>query len=189
MFFSNFYYFYQMKSSFYLQIENSTAHRHSRNELCEAALSSTKALKELFLFAFDIENKNHFKACWSLELVLEKNISLLVPHLATFIEKVKLYQHDSALRSISKICLFISKSTIVKVTKEQEQVLIEVCLDWLIQEEKVATKAYAIRALYNFSKNQPWLKEELCLILEQGYSSHSAAYKAVAKEVLKKKRH
>ena len=174
-----------MKSSFYLQIENSTAHRHSRDELCERALSSKEALKELFLFAFDIENKNHFKACWSLELVLEKNISLLIPHLATFIEKVKLYQHDSALRSISKICLFISKSTIV-VTKNQEQVLVEACLDWLIQEEKVATKAYAIRTLYNFSKNQPWIKEELRTILEQDYSLHSAAYKAVAKEVLKK---
>lgn len=189
MFFSNFYYFYEMKSSFYLQIENSTANRHSRDELCETALSSVEALKELFLFAFDIGNKNHFKACWSLELVLEKDITLLLPHLDTFISKVKLYQHDSALRSISKICLFVSKSKKIRLNDDQEQVLVEACLDWLIQEEKVATKAYTIRALYNFSKNKPWLKEELYLILEQGYSSHSAAYKAVAKEVLKKKRH
>ncbi|WP_130734207.1 hypothetical protein [Flavobacterium sp. J27] len=175
-----------MKSSFYLQIENSTAHRHSRDELCEVALSNTEALTELFLFAFDLKNKIHFKACWALELVLEKDINLLISHLTTFVEKVKLYHHDSALRSISKICLFISKSSTIQLTDKQEQILIETCLDWLIQEEKVATKAYAIRALYNFSKKKVWIKEELRTILEQDYSSHSAAYKAVAKEVLKK---
>lgn len=175
-----------MESTFYKQIENSTAHRKSRDFICELALSKTDNLDALFQFAFTSTNKNHFKGCWALELVLEKDITLLQPYLETFINKVKVYQHDSALRSISKICLFVSKSDDIPLTKNQEQILIEACLDWLIQEEKVATKAYAIRALYEFSLKHTWLKAELNTILTQDYHSHSAAYKAVAREILKK---
>ncbi|NHN26025.1 hypothetical protein FIA58_010095 [Flavobacterium jejuense] len=175
-----------MESSFYTQIENSTAHRKSRDNICELAMSNSDNLKELFAFAFNLTNKNHFKACWALELVLEKNLEFIIPYLDVFTNTVSVYKNDSAVRPISKICFFISKSKSINLSKKQEQQLIETCLDWLIQNEKVATKAYAIRALHNFSKKQPWIKEELKVILEQDYSSHSAAYKAVAREILKK---
>lgn len=175
-----------MKSSFYLQIENSTAHRQNRDLNCELAMKNTENLKELFEFAFNIKDKNHFKACWSLELVLEKDISLLIPYLDLFCEKISKYKHDSAKRPVSKICLFITKSKQFDLSKKQEQQIIETCLDWLIQEEKVATKAYAMRALYNFSKKHLWIKEELKVILNQDYSFHSAAYKAAARELLKR---
>ena len=42
-------------------------------------------LEELFHLAFDISNKNHFKACWSLELVLEKDLKYIIPYLDIFI--------------------------------------------------------------------------------------------------------
>ncbi len=175
-----------MKSFFYTQIENSTAHRKSRDFICESALINSENLEELFHLAFDISNKNHFKACWSLELVLEKDLKYIIPYLDIFINITFKYKNDSAKRSISKICMFLSNSKLIKLSEKQEQILVETCLDWLIKNEKVATKAYAIRALYNFSKNQPWIKDELKIILAQDYSLHSAAYKAVAREILKK---
>lgn len=175
-----------MKSSFYTQIENSTAHRKSRDTNCELAMNSSENLRELFELAFNLKNKNHFKACWCLELVLENDITLLIPYLDVFCENISKYKHDSAKRPISKICLFISKSKLNDLTNEQEQKIIETCLDWLIQEEKVATKAYSMRTLFNFSKKHLWIKEELKIILDQDYSSHSAAYQAAARDLLKK---
>lgn len=175
-----------MKSNFYLYVEKSTAYRKSRDSICELAITNSDNLKELFYFAFDISNENHFKACWALELVLEKNIELIIPYITDYVNLVSQYKNDSALRSISKICLFISKTQLIELSKIQEQLLIETCLDWLIRDEKVATKAYTIRALYNFSTKQPWIRDELKIILAQDYSSHSYAYKAVAKEILKK---
>lgn len=175
-----------MKSLFYIQIENCTAHRKSRDFICESAFINPNNLEDLFHLAFDISNKNHFKACWALELVLEKDIELITPYLDVFVNTVSKYENDSAKRPISKICMFLSNSKLIKLSEKQEQILSETCLDWLIKNEKVATKAYAIRALYNFSKKQHWIKDELKIILAQDYSLHSAAYKAVAKEILKK---
>jgi len=174
-----------MKSDFYNQIANSNAHRWQRDLNCETALANPLNLSELFEMSFAVSDINHFKACWALELVLEQKIELLLPYLDQFCAKVKLYKNDSALRSISKICWFISTSN-SKLLKEQEQQLLESCLDWLIQNEKVATKVYAMRALYNFSKTHHWLVLELQTILTQDYAQHTAAYKAAAKDILKK---
>ena len=82
--------------------------------------------------------------------------------------------------------MFLSKSKTIKLTEIQETKIIETCLDWLIQDEKVASKAYSMRALYNFNKKHSWINEELKMILSQDYPNHSAAYKAAAKDILRK---
>ena len=175
-----------MESSFYTQIENSTAHRKSRDYICELALSNVANLKALFAFAFNNTNKNHFKGCWALELVLLQDITLITPYLNNFIIAAPTFKNDAAVRPISKICMLIAQSKHIALTEKQEQQLIETCLDWLIQNQKVAAKAYAIRALYEFGQKHTWLKEELKTILSQDYNLHSAAYKAVARAILKK---
>jgi hypothetical protein len=78
--------------------------------------------------------------------------------------------------------MFLSHLTL---TTKQEQQITESCFDWLISENrKVATKA-SIRALYELGKKYDWLSE-LQRILTDDYHKHSAAYKAVAREILKK---
>jgi ferritin-like protein len=82
--------------------------------------------------------------------------------------------------------MFLSKSKTIKLTENQETKIIETCLDWLIQDEKVAAKAYSMITLYNFGKKHSWINEELKAILLQDYFKHSAAYRAAAKEILEK---
>lgn len=175
-----------MKSPFYNQIAHSNAHRAERDANCAAALESTRNLAELFALSFDLADKNHFKACWALELVLEKNLPLIAPHLDTFCDKIAQYRHDSAIRSISKICQFLAQSKTMQLTALQEQKIIETCLDWLIQDEKVAAKAYAMRALFALGKKHDWINHELKTILPQDYAQHSPAYKGAAKDILKR---
>jgi hypothetical protein len=136
--------------------------------------------------ALDENDKIHHKACWSLELIFEIKLELLLPFLDAFTSKISVYKNDSAIRPVSKICMFLSKSKTIQLTENQETKIIETCLDWLIQDEKVAAKAYSMRALYNFSKKHPWINEELKTILTQDYPNHSAAYKGAAKDILKK---
>ena len=131
-------------------------------------------------------DKIHFKACWILELIFELKVELLLPFLDDFISKIPFYENNSAIRPVSKICLFLSTSKSIELTEIQEKKIIETCLDWLIQDEKVAAKAYSMRALYNFGEKNQWINEELKTILSQDYPNHSAAYKAAAKDILKK---
>lgn len=175
-----------MKSTFYTQITNSDAHRASRDANCSTALENKENLDELFAMAFDLKDKNHFKACWALELVLDQNLNLIVPYLDVFCEKLPHYQNDSAVRPISKICMMLSGSNTIGLTTFQEEKIIEACLDWLIRDEKVAAKAYAMRALYALGKKHAWINDSLKTILSQDYHLHSAAYQAAAKDILKR---
>ena len=167
------------------RIENSTAHRKSREDNAQYILNNPELFSELIKFAFNTSNKNHYKSCWVLELVLQEKIHLLTPFLDDFCNKISNYTNESALRAISKICMFIAKHLLL--TKIQEQKIIESCFDWLILENvKVATKAYSIRALFELGKKNEWVYLELKRILSEDYTKYSAAYKAVAREILKK---
>lgn len=178
--------FTAMNEAFYQLVEESTAHRLNREFIRDYVFQNPEKLPFLMEIALNENDKIHVKACWSLELIFELKLELLLPFLDGFIAKIPFYRNDSAIRPVSKICLFLSKSKTIKLTENQENKIIETCLDWLIQDEKVAAKAYSMRTLYNFGKKQPWINEELKTILSQDYPNHSAAYKAVAREILTK---
>jgi len=174
---------------FYIRIANSTAHRPVRDLLSGMVLADPGLLPELLRLDLDIKDKNHHKACWTLELVMEAEIEWLAPHLDAFCEVLPLYGHEGALRSVSKICLFAVK-------KHQKQSFLSPdhigqitvsCFDWLIDPAgKVATKAYAMRALYLLGKEDGWIYPELQRVLSEDSIKHTAAYKAAAKEILQK---
>jgi hypothetical protein len=178
-----------MSGSFIKSIENSTAHRKSRDFNSECVFGEPALLSDLMEIALDPQNKIHFKACWILELVLEKHIDWLSPYLDGFCSLLPSYSHDGALRSVSKICLFASKKHIASgdfLSGLQVQQITDNCFDWLISDQKVATKAYAMRALFEFGKLNDGIYPVLRPILEQDYAMHSAAYKAATKDLLRR---
>jgi hypothetical protein len=74
----------------------------------------------------------------------------------------------------------------IQLTENQLQQITECCFDWLISDVKVASKCYAIRTLQLLGNHFDWIHPELKIILEKDYTYHSAAYKAVGREILKK---
>lgn len=179
-----------MKSVLVSKIEESTAHRKSRVYLSNYIIRHENLLDEFITIAFDIQNENHVKAFWSLELVCEKKLKLFVPYLDSFCEVLPKLKDDSAIRPASKICMFLTKSNHrkngISLSQEQEHNLIEALIDRLIQNEKVAAKVYAMKALFVLGKKYNWVHEELKNIIEQDYSNHSAAYQATTRNLLKK---
>lgn len=178
-----------METSFQKKIADSTAHRPIRDEISNMVKNDLSLLPEMMAMAFDLNNKNHHKACWSLELVLEKDITWLYPYLNIFCEKLAHYKHEGALRSVSKIVMFVTIQDNLQenfLTDEMRQKITEACFDWLIGNIKVATKAYAMRALFNLGKKENWIYPELKVILQQDFANHSAAYRLAAKDLLKK---
>jgi hypothetical protein len=174
-----------MNSELLTRIEKSSAYRKIRQENADYILNNPKCFPQILEFCFDVNNSNHHKACWILELVLEEKIHLLTPFLDDFCNKISNFTNESALRAISKISMFIAKH--LTLTPNQEQKIIENCFDWLILENgKVATKAYSIRTLFEFGKKNDWIYPELKRILADDYMKYSSAYKAVAREILKK---
>lgn len=179
-------------AAFRQKVAASTAHRPVRDELSGMVFHDPKLFRELVTLALDVDDKNHHKACWTLELVCEKEIGWLKDYLDAFCDALAAYRHDGAIRSISKICLFCVQYNIRYreefLTPAHLQKITEACFDWLIGNAKVASKAYAMRTLYLAGKSEAWIHTELHPILEQGFPQHSAAYKVPAREILEKLR-
>jgi len=174
---------------FYNSIANSTAHRPIRDLLSGRVLHDPALLRELLHVALDIKDKNHHKACWILELVMEARIEWLTPYRDAFCNTLSVYRQEGAIRSISKICLFA-------VTRHQKEkflepnhleLITEACFDWLIDPEgKVAAKAYAMRTLFLLGEKEDWIYPELQRILSEDSVKHTAAYKGAARDILKR---
>ena len=149
-----------MKSQMYQKIEESTCHVASRKMVSNFAMKEENRLKEMIQLAFDTKHELHVKAFWSLDLVCEKKLKQFIPFIEDFCEVLPKIKEDSVLRPATKIAFFLSKSNHrkngISLTKEQEHNLIEALIDRLIQDEKVAAKAYSMRALYNFVKKHTW---------------------------------
>ncbi len=173
-----------MNNSFYNIIQNSTAHQKSREENAGFVLLNPHLVADLFEIGCTTSDKNHHKAMWILEIVVQKNRALLLPHLNSFCGFLPNWDNESALRSVSKICLLLLNCKSIYLTDLQLQQITEICFDWIISDRKVATKVYAIYTLLKLGKNNHWIYETLQPIIEKDYHLHTSAYKIAAKKAL-----
>lgn len=168
------------------------AYRENRLKVAQEVLENKDLFEELVSICFSPSDKNNHKACWILEFVSYEELTWLQPHLDFFCSNLKFLKDESAIRPIAKVLQLLVKShykkdeNCISLSRENLQDCIEASFDWLINDVKVATKAYSIRTLYVLGNYYNWIHPELQIILNKDYADHSAAYKAVAKEVLKK---
>lgn len=173
------------------EIENSTAHRPIRDKISGYVLANPGDFSTIMEMALDSSDANHHKAWWILELILESQIDWIAPYLEMFCNALSSFTDESALRSISKICLFVCRRQFSSraqhdfATDDALQKIASAAFDWLIDDRKVATKAYSMRALFLLGTRYDWIYEELNAILSKDFASHSAGYQAAAKQILR----
>jgi hypothetical protein len=143
-------------------------------------------LPKLFEIGTDLNNKIHHKAVWILESIAERTPTKLFPYVDTILDRCPHYKNESAIRGMSRIIYFIAVDKTNLLTKSQNKKIIEICLDWLIGNSKVATKVYAMHTMCRYAQKEDWIKEELRNIINKDFLHQTAGYKAAAKEVLRK---
>lgn len=182
----------KMSSELQTKLNYLKAYRENRLMVAQDVLENPSLFKELVSICFSPLDKNNHKACWILEFVSYEELIWLQPHLDFFCSNLKILKDESSIRPIAKVVQLLVKSHYKKdensilLSEANLQDCIEASFDWLINDVKVATKAYSIRTLYVLGNHYDWIHPELQIILNKDYADHSAAYKAVAKEVLKK---
>ena len=174
-----------MNLAFYKTIEKSNASPKCRNVISLSVVENRYEIKDLATIAFNLTDKNHHKAVWIFEILAAENPELLLPFVDTICETCPKYQHESAIRGMSRVIFFLSTSKRITLTKDQKEKCIEVSLDWLIGDIKVAPKVYAMYTLSHFTKEFDWLKDQLQNIIDKDFYAQSAGYKAAAREVLR----
>lgn len=163
-------------------------------EFAATILKDKSLFPELLDICFLVRDETSIKACWILEFVCIEKMEWLLPHIDTFTNNIGEIKYDSTKRTTANICELLCKayfgtkpSPVKEILNETHlQKITETCFDWLINDEKVAAKAYAMNALYLLGFKIDWIHPELKRILELGFGNHSAAYKARARHILKK---
>lgn len=177
-----------MSTTFSEQLSKINASTENRNRMRDFVLKQPEYLEELIAFGTNLNNKNHHKGVWIIEMIAEHQTELLVPFIDTICQTISEYKNDSAIRGMSRVAYFLGTRKTITLTRFQHEKLVEICLDWLIREERVACKVYAMKTLHHFSKKEPWIAEELRDIVSRDYAYQSAGYKAAAREVLGKRK-
>lgn len=179
-----------MGIAFEKRLDSVTAHQSSREKFAAEVLENQVLFPEWIRLCFSFSNPKHAKACWILEMVCYKKPEWLQDHLDFFCANSCKLTDDSAIRAISKAHLLLSiahfKKKSILLNETHLQQMTATCLDWLLQDNKVASKCYCIRTLHLLGHHLDWIHPELIIIVEKDYPHHSAAYKAVAREILKK---
>lgn len=181
-----------MKLQLQQLLDDCSAHRKSREAVRDLIFKDSEYFAELVKLAFDVYYKYHFKACWIIELVAAEKPVWLHEHLSFICGHLQDLKNQSGIRPIAKVILQLVDSNFKKKTKNliftdnHLEKITEVCFDWLISDTKVAAKAYAMITLFHLGKKYDWIHPELNTIIEKDYHAQSPAYKATAREILKK---
>ncbi len=179
---------------FYKELSYLNAAREHRMKYARMVLDDLSLLPKLLDILFMVDDKVSSRAAWVLEFVCAEYIYAIVPYLEIFTKNLNTIHLDSSVRPVSKICEFITQeyyskqpNTIKKTLHPQYQKrIIEACFDWMISDQKVAPKVYAMESLFLYGLDYNWIHPELTQILEQDFATQSAGFKARAKRTLQK---
>ncbi|MGV3697285.1 hypothetical protein [Flavobacterium sp.] len=183
---SRFLRFVVMDREFYNRVSKSNAGTECRNGIRDFVLQNPEYLEAVIAFGTDLANKNQYKGVWIIEMLAETHPQLLVPYINRICDVASHYKHESAIRGISRAINFLTQSKQISLTEEQQERFMEISLDRLIGDAKVAPKSFALHALGHYAQKHEWIKDELRNIISKDFPSQSAGYKAAAREVLRK---
>ena len=121
------------------------------------------------------------RAGWPLSICVEAHPGLVAPHLSTLIKHLsKPGIHDSVKRNTLRLLQFIS------IPKKLHGRVADLCFSYLTDKKgPIAVHVFAMSALASVAKENPELKKELQLIIEDHLPFASAAYLSRARKVLK----
>ena len=179
-------YICDMNKMFYITIVNSSAHVKSRCLITNLVVENQTLLDNLSTIAFDVSDKNHYKAIWIFEVIAEKHSNLILPYMNVMCSMLVQCKHQSAVRGLSRILFFLHMSKKIHFTAHQKNKITVACLDWMIGNYKIVPKIMAMHILFDFGKKQPWIHHELKLIIENDFYKQTAGYKNRAKIILDK---
>lgn len=172
------------------RLEKVTAHRKSRYDNALFVVNNPELFEQLVPLCFTDDETIAVRASWVFEFVYAERPDWLLPHFNYWVHQLPKAAYDSNKRPLCRILLqFIQASTKKEeysklLTPPVKEYIIEICFDWLINDEKVALKCYSMRILNILGKETDWVYPELEIILQQNIPTQSAAYKAAAKDVL-----
>jgi len=121
------------------------------------------------------------RASWPISYCVEYNPTLIKPHLKKVLGILQKQDvHDAVKRNILRLLQFIS------IPKPLQGRTIDLCFYFLNNnKEPIAVRVFAMTVLANLAKENPDLKNEIIIIIEDQLPFGSAGFISRSKKVLK----
>ncbi|WP_044403933.1 hypothetical protein [Lacinutrix sp. Hel_I_90] len=178
----------------YKELDNVNHSRDKRLYYANLVIENPHLIPKLLDILFRVDDKRSPRAAWVFEFICGKDLEAIIPYLDKFTEHLHTVHLDSAVRPVAKICEYLAKAYYGKENTKIKQALlakhkekiIAACFDWLINDVKIAPKAYSMTTLFLFGHDYHWIHPELVIILERDFQKQSAGFKARARHLIKK---
>lgn len=182
------------KDQLYKELDYVNHSREKRLFYANLVINQPELVQPLLEILFDVDDKISCRAAWVFEFMCGERLEAIIPHLDTFTQNVGKVHLDPAVRPMAKVCEYLikdyysKKDTKIKsaLTETHKEKIIEACFDWMINDEKIAPKAYSMNSLYLLGTEYDWIHPELAMILERDFQMQSSGFKARARHILKK---
>ncbi|BAO76845.1 hypothetical protein [Winogradskyella sp. PG-2] len=182
------------KTELYKELGNVNHSSEKRLFYANMVIDNPKLIHPLLEILFEVDDKVSCRAAWVFEFMCSNTLEAIIPYLDTFTENMSKVHLDPAVRPVAKICELLTKVYYGKEASKIKQALtpvhkehmIEACFDWMINDEKIAPKAYSMNSLYLLGTEYDWIHPELAIILERDFQMQSSGFKARARHILKK---
>jgi len=182
------------KDQLYKELDYVNHSRENRRKYALLVINNPELMPIVLDILFDVDNKISCRAAWLLEFVARENLDAILPYLDRIVDEMHKVHLDSGLRPIAKVCEYLIEAYYSKHNTKTKSVLntahkekiVELCFDYLITDQKIAPQAYAMNVLYLLGHDYDWIHPELVQLLEKGYASGSAGFKARARCIFEK---
>lgn len=170
--------------------------RANRKIYANMLIGEPSLIPKLLEILFRVDDKISCRAAWVLESMCGEKLEAIIPYLDTFTQNIHKVHLDPAVRPVAKICEYLAVASNSKkidtfqfiLNAEHKEKIIASCFDWLINDEKIAPKAYAMNTLFILGKEIKWIHPELAIILERDFQIQSSGFKSRARHILRKMR-
>ena len=182
------------KTELYKELNYVNHSREKRLQYANLVIANPELVKPLLEILFDVDDKTSCRAAWVFEFMCGENLDAIIPHLNLFTKNISKVHLDPAVRPVAKVCEYLIKDYYSKddnkikstLTEKHKEKIVEACFDWMINDEKIAPKAYSMNSLYLLGNEYDWIHPELAMILERDFQMQSSGFKARARHILKK---
>jgi hypothetical protein len=167
-----------------MNIEDDLLKEHSRaNSERIAAYVGHNNLRFAQLMKIVFANKKIItqRAAWVMRICAENNCLLINPYAKKLVLNLKLeHLHDAVKRNTMAILVNIN------IKEDFEGTLLTTCFDLAYsKKEAIAIRALAIQILIKIAKKEPFIKQELKIVLEDIIENNSPALIACIKKAKK----
>lgn len=138
-----------------------------------------KNMPKLWEFATS-EHKTSWRASWLMDKVYDEAPKLIIPYIPLMIQMIPELECESKQRQFLKLI------SIEPLPKAISGHFINRCFDLLVSNASpVAVRVHAMQILFNFSQQEPDIKNELALIIRKHMDEGTAGFKSRGKRILK----